>query len=300
MDSIPTGMPGRPTMPMAPLSAGFHLDGARQQLLGAVNARSITDKHIPKTWVLLPIIVYIVGFVAIVAIIAVQVSDLITLMIENPSHFPTDAELLRRFGWITDISLIWSMISYALFAVLAYKLLSRHNEHFEREAHLRMGILSFLRAAAGSPERESIVSSEIATMNMLHSEASSAEPRRSALLWALVIGFMWIPGFNFIAMILSLYMFYFLMKETWGHDKRFHEFMTQAYSALYKLGYSCAPVFGVRTLDRRSFALYLVISILTAGLFVLYWWYVLAKDPEEHYRQQWSVEDHLWNTIAQK
>ncbi|MEM2838469.1 MAG: DUF4234 domain-containing protein [Thermoplasmata archaeon] len=300
MDSIPTGPPGRMPVQTMPFSEGFHLDGARQQLLAAVNARNVTDVRIPKIWVLLPIIVYIASIIVIAVIFAVQVSDLVTRLIEDPSYIPTDEEILQSMGWLVTVSLIWSIISYALFAVLTYKLLNRHNEHFERESHLRMGIISFLRAAAGSPERESIVSSEIATMNMLQSESSSEEPRRSSVLWALVIGFMWVPVFNLIAMILSLYMFYFLMKEIWEHDRRFHEFMAQTYSALSKLGYQFSPMSGVRALERRSFILYLVLSILTLGLFVLYWWYVLAKDPEEHYREQWYVEDHLATTIAQK
>lgn len=76
--------------------------------------------------------------------------------------------------------------------------------------------------------------------------------------------------------------------------------MTQAYSALYKLGYSYAPIGSLRRLEKRSFVLYLVLSILTAGLFVFYWWNTLVKDPNEHYQQQWLVEDHLVSVITQK
>jgi len=300
MDSIPSGTAGGPIPPITSFSAGFHISGARQQILGAINARSLTDRRIPAIWVLLPIVVYLIGFVALLVIIGLQYFDILSQFLADPNYSPTQEELLQRFGPAIDVGVLWSIIAFALFAVLTYKLITRHNEHFEREAHLRMGILSFLRAAAGSPEMQAMISSEIATMNMLHSDASYREPRRNPILWALVIGLMWVPIFELIAAILSLYMFYFLMKEIWEHDNRFHAFMAQTYSALQKLGYSFSPVFGARRIEKRSFVLYLVISLLTMGLFVLYWWYVLAKDPGEHYRQQWSVEDHLLSTIAQK
>lgn len=300
MDSIPTRpLDSVQTRPM-PFSAGFHIDGAKQQLMAAINARNVTDENIGNGWIVIPIITYIAGMVAILIFFTGTVLDIIQEIIANPYYTTPTDEILARLNLIILIDIVWSILSYALFAILAYKLMNRHNEHSERESHLRMGILSFLRAAAGSPEKEAIISTEIATMNMLHSEASSEEPRRMPVLWALVIGFLWVPGLNFILMIVSAYMFYFLTKENWQHDRRFHDFMAQAYSALYKLGYSYAPVAGVKRLERRSFILYLVLSIITGGLFVLYWWYALVKDPNEHYRQQWHVEDHLANVIAQK
>lgn len=299
MDSVPTGAADSYHSNPMPFSSGFHLEGAKQQLIAAINARKVTDRKIGTEWAVLPAIAYIAILAIMITILLIKVFDLIERIAINPYDVTAIEEISAYYVTAILLNLL-SAIPYTLYAILTHKILSRHNEHSERESHLRMGILSFLRAAAGSPEKEYIISSEVATMTMLHNEAGANETRRTALFWALVIGFLWVPGISVILAILSIYMFYFLMNDNWHHDRRFHEFMTQAYSALYKLGYSYAPIGSLRRLEKRSFVFYLVLSILTAGLFVLYWWYTLVKDPNEHYQHQWLVEDHLVSVITQK
>jgi len=41
----------------------------------------------------------------------------------------------------------------------------------------------------------------------------------------------------------------------------------------------------------RSFVLYFILSIITVGIFSVYWIYVLLTDPNSHFRQQALIED---------
>src|SRR5512136_11559 len=143
-----------------PFSVGFHLEGAKQQLLGAIHARTITDKQLPIIWILIPVLVYLVGFVVVMTIAFIQAFEFV-MRFTDPSYLPTVNEIFAALGLTIAASIIWTITTYILFAVLTYRLVDRQNEHFEREMHLRMGILSFLRAAAGSPEKEATISAEI-------------------------------------------------------------------------------------------------------------------------------------------
>lgn len=123
------------------------------------------------------------------AVYLIMFFELIERIVIDPYYIPATDDISGFYVTAILLNLL-SAIPYTLYAILTHKILSRHNEHSERESHLRMGILSFLRAAAGSPEKEYIISSEVATMNMLHNEAGANETRRTPVLWALVIGFL--------------------------------------------------------------------------------------------------------------
>lgn len=50
-------------------------------------------------------------------------------------------------------------------------------------------------------------------------------------------------------------------------------------------------------LPDRSMILYVILTIFT-GIFALYWLYVLVKDPNDHFANQWRFEDSLVAAIA--
>jgi len=96
--------------------------------------------------------------------------------------------------------------------------------------------------------------------------------------------------------ILGIYVLYFLTKDPPNHDHRQLSFMQQAQSAASKLGMTVVvPTW--KSLPDRSFFLYFILTIVTAGLFGIYWYYVLFKDFNEHFKAQWVFEDQLVSTI---
>ncbi|MDH4122583.1 MAG: DUF4234 domain-containing protein [Thermoplasmata archaeon] len=278
-----------------PISPGVHIDGIKQQIYSIMRARGMTDTYVSILWILIPVLVTIIGAVTIILI---GIYESINAIIGFPLiDMPLDWTL-SHFALTIISAIIIGIIVSTLFAILTFKLVERQNKHFERESHLRRNIIAMLRSVAGSPEKESTIATELATMNILHGEATGDEVLHSAILWALAVFFCW--AFIPISWVLILYMFYFLMKTIYNHDRRWYEFSNQTMSALSKLGYSVAPPYNVRVLQRRSFAIYLILSIITFGLFALYWWYALIQDPNEHFKNQWYLEDHLSNIIAQK
>lgn len=54
MDSVPRGAADSYHSNPMPLSSGFHLEGAKQQLIAAINARKVTDRKIGTEWAYSP------------------------------------------------------------------------------------------------------------------------------------------------------------------------------------------------------------------------------------------------------
>lgn len=298
-------------------------ENAKRQILGAINARSKTDEILPSLWVIVPILIVIASIVVGVALMLSWAFN-----VDQDVADPFDV-IEPEFYFGFAIIIVGSTAAYIIFGILAYKLVNRQNEHYVRESHLRTGIIYYLRGAAGSPEKEATIASELATMNSLQSQANMGEKQRTPIAWALVIvlpslitvliaaSFLiiavgidpvestdeledlipfilltstsWV--FLLIIFVLNMYMFYFLMKTMYEHDNRWNMFAQQTQYAMYKLGYQIGPPYWA-PLPNRSFVLYFI-AIIFISPFILYWWYVLIKDPNQHFKNQWYFEDQI-------
>jgi len=237
------------------------MGGAKGQIASSIQMRVQTDEVLPIWWVLLPII----GVV-------------ISMGLGIATFF------IGGFGFIGSI--VGMLVFALLYAILVYKLVSRQNEHLKREVVLRSAMINYLREKAREQYKDQIIAGQIATMESINQEASYKEQENSALLFTI---FAFIP-------ILNLYVLYVLTKYPFEHDSRWHAFTQQAQYALGQVGINIATP-SWKTLPRRSFWLYFILSIVTLGLFGIYWLYKLIDDPNEHYKAQWQFEDQLMSQL---
>lgn len=179
------------------------------------------------------------------------------------------------------------VVALILFVLPWYRLIKRRNGHFRRDRMLREGLINYIRGSAAERGMEAQMSTELATMTSIHSEANGEEDEKSPVLW-LVLS---VITFG----LLSLYVWYFLTKDPHKHDVRQIAFMQQAQSGLSKLGKTVVFPFW-KSLPDRSYFLYLILTWIT-GLFSLYWNYVLITDFNDHFRAQWQVEDQLMASL---
>ena len=145
-------------------------------------------------------------------------------------------------------------------------------------------MISYIRGAASERGIEGQMSTELATMNTVHSESNGDEDEKSAMLWIILS----VITFG----LLGFYVSYFLTKDPHHHDIRQLAFMQQVQSAFSKLQKTIVFPFW-KAIPDRSFFLYLILSLLTFGLFALYWNYVLISDFNQHFKAQWQIEDQL-------
>ncbi len=219
-------------------------------------------------WILSPLL----GIIAFVAILIAGLS--------LRAVAPTGTGILAG-GIIGFVGAL--IVLVILFTLPWYKLMKRRNGHFRRDRLLREGLINYVRGLATERAMEVKMSTELATMTSIHSEANGEEDEKSPVLWIVLS----IITFG----LLGLYVWYFLTRDPHNHDVKQLAFMQQVQSAFSKLEKTVVFPFW-KSLPGRSFFLYLVLTWLT-GLFGLYWNYVLITDFNDHFRAQWQVEDQL-------
>ncbi len=279
----------------------------------AVSSRSQTDFHMPIALVLAPLMIW-VG--SLVAIYGVEIG----VLSNSGTNF---SNLSTLFAVLSVVTTAGSILSILVLAYVSYKLVKRQNDHYERERDLREAAMSLVKAATQTPAREQLVVGEMMTMGIMH---TPVERRRIPWFWGFAVGmpaiflpltivvslttnqqsdFLWVlfvlivsfVAISVASLILQLIMFKFLGDTMFDHDQRWVTFTMSARRALSKLGFPPGRPFTVSRLPERSFWLYFLLSFVTGGIFYYYWLYALAKDPNDHFRYQWTFEDNMLSSV---
>ncbi len=241
---------------------------AKNTITEAVRVRRETDEIMSALWILSP-------FLGIVAFIAILFGGLLL-----------GGTAFRGPGFLAGgiVGFVLALVVLIILFVLPwYKLIRRRNGHFRRDRMLREGLINYVRELAAERGMEVKMSTELATMTSIHSEANGEEDDKSPVLWIVLS----VITFG----LLGLYVWYFLTKDPHNHDVKQLAFMQQVQSAFSKLEKTVVFPFW-KSLPGRSFFLYLILTWVTV-LFGLYWNYVLITDFNDHFKAQWQVEDQL-------
>jgi hypothetical protein len=96
----------------------------------------------------------------------------------------------------------------------------------------------------------------------------------------------------FVSVIAMLYVLYFLTNDFYKHERWEDGMISDTERALSSLGvlfifHRNEPI------PHRSFVLYLIVTIITGGIFGLYWEYTLIKDPNNHFASHAVYEPQL-------
>ena len=112
---------------------------------------------------------------------------------------------------------------------------------------------------------------------------------RGAAIWLLICALTGIGTFI---------LYYLLMQDYVQHDQAEAYFFTLMSSALAKLGLSSQAAQAVPSVPRREFVTFLLLSIVTCGIYGLYWMYVMIKDFNDHFMAQVAWEDFLVQALG--
>lgn len=159
-----------------------------------------------------------------------------------------------RIMWFS----MWFLLSIITFGLalfpMLYLLIERRNKHFQRQKGLESLILSALKNRG--------VDLEIEGDNFLE---------RNALLWAASI----------ILIVPIFFAAYFLSKDLFLHEKR--------QMALFR------KIFPEEALIEQKINLKfcMVITLATLGLGIIYWFYKIFNAYNNHFREQWRIEDKI-------
>jgi len=200
------------------------------------------------------------------------------------SHSSADA--IDELGVVAILLLFFIMLAgLALNIYVIYKWVSRRNEHFKRQRLLFRAIIGYLRAK--SPKGEGTLN-QLNRLESLLNEIEAEEEEKNAVLWALI---QFVP---YVGGILLLYVYHFLNKDFWKHERREDHFLDVVSSIL---GNESHFLYDSACVPNRNTVLYVVLSIVTLGFFGLYWVYTLTKDPNEHFKRHVRWETQLLQAL---
>jgi len=258
-----------------------------------VRMRAESDPMMSNAWLLVYLIPVIVA-------VAVFITFFLSIMIYNvemgtyppgptvppgPTYSPVFPFVPVLFGWAV-LLLLLGVIGFIVSLILRYKLVKRRNTHFNRQQFLFEDVTSAVRTIA---EKKGVdVEVGLSSCNRTVREARAEETEKGAVLWAIL---------SAIIFLAEWYVSYFLMKDFYKHERREDGFWEDLKSVLNKIGVTVSLPRRMEATPDRSFVLYLILTIITVGLFGIYWLYVLLKDPNEHFKYHIQVEDELLSAL---
>lgn len=237
--------------------------------------RDEADPKMSNAW----LIIYLIP---IFAIIIGLVSLLFSVML-LPTLGP-EAALPALVG-IFLVPLL-ALISFVVSIILTYKLVKRRNTHFKRQSFLFEDLINAVKSLATKKKVD--VEVGLSSCERTVRETKAEETEKSAALWAIL---------SAVVFLATWYVYYFLMKDFYKHERREDGFWEDIGKVLDKCDIKFSAPRRTEILPNRSFVLYLILNIITAGLFGIYWLYVLLKDPNEHFKYHVQIEDELLSTL---
>jgi hypothetical protein len=201
------------------------------------------------------------------------------------------ADLLRT---IAPTVLIYSIVAFVLNIVIAYmiyKLVQRRNTHFNRQSLLYEDLADAAEELVTKKGVQMTAAISLNNLDRIAREARVYEPEKSATLWViLILAGTSLPAATFLAapsgagllpLLAVLYVYYFLMKDFYRHERREDQFIRDLLGALTISGLTVSLPYRNPPLPERSFALYLVLN-----------------DPNNHFRQQMLIEDTIMAQLS--
>ncbi|MFC1488045.1 hypothetical protein ACFLRN_10220 [Thermoproteota archaeon] len=251
-----------------------------------VRLQKESDKQMSNVWLLVYLLPIGVGIIFSVYFLVSFIDIVDTIYPASSSiNFSND-----RFGtqimnaWIT-IGLT-GVVNFAVGIVLTYKLVNRRHTHFKRQKFLSEDLIASIKSIGKMKDIN--VETSLSSIERTLREANTEETEKSGILWAILTAF--IP-------FVQLYVYYFLMNDFYSHEQKEDGLWEEISMALNKLSINFSVLQRIEYIPNRSFVLYLILTIITGGLFVVYWLYILLTDPNEHFKYHIQAENQLISTL---
>jgi hypothetical protein len=174
-------------------------------------------------------------------------------------------------------------------AYLVFNLVRARDGHLRRDRGLRETLMQHLHArnlaAAGA------ASMDLATLAHLNASAAVEDGGdRGALMWAVMA---FVPVVNLLVTPVVLFQ---ITRDLAVHDRRQAFFCYHAGIGLARTGKAVEEP-RWRAHPNRTAGLYLILSYVSGGLFLYYWYYVLILDTNSHLASQQRFESSLASAL---
>lgn len=190
-----------------------------------------------------------------------------------------------RTSFWTDFLLV--LVTFGIYGVfIFYKLLERRQQHFERMVPLRWDIIRSIRERATMSGRIAEVEQGLSELEGLHARATGRDRAgdKSPVVWLVLAILGFFPA--------TYYAMNFLNHDFHDHETNEMLFLSKAGDLMAQLGMG-RQIMAVRTVPERSFLGFFLLTIITFGIYGVYWWYTLVNDPDKHFEGHGAWEGEL-------
>jgi len=251
-----------------------------------IRMRAETDSMMSSAWILVYLIPVCAAILGVFSFFLVWIA-LITTVTQIPGPPTTETTQVTQLlvSLVVLIELL-AIISFIVSIILIYKLVRRRNTHFKRQIFLFEDIVAAVKMIAAKKGTD--VEVGLASCERTVRETRAEETEKNAVLWAIL---------SAIIFLALWYVWYFLMKDFYKHERREDGFWEDIGKTMDKCGIKFSAPRRTETMPERSFVLYLILYIITLGLFGIYWVYVLLKDPNQHFAYHIQIEDQMLSSF---
>lgn len=208
--------------------------------------------------------------------------------LERDSRKRRDTDARLSFG----LYLVLGFITLGIYVVYVHwKMIERQQAHFKRMVRFNDDLLKVVREYAEVTGQTAKDANQIEHLHVMNEDFQKLQrgKERSAALWIVL---------SVITLgIAFLYVLYFLNADLIAHQRAEAEYIEEASGLLNKMGCGKYRVNVDEVAPNHSYALFLFLTIVTLGIFELYWAYVRIKDPNDHFDEHERWEDQLLGTI---
>jgi len=243
-----------------------------------------TDRRVSVAWIFLPIIA-VVLVVAVSILYFLIVSSTFSTIASTTPPTTAVAPVLGGVGLV--IGLVF--LAEILYLYFFYILIRRRNQHFARQQRFLADLVTVLRTASS---RKSINNDALlGSMENTLRQSQTEETEKSAILWVIL---MLVP---IVSIIAFLYILYFLNGDFYKHERWEDGTLSDMERALSALGVQF--IFHRNNpIPHRSYVLYIILTIITLGIFGLYFEYTLITDPNNHFANHIVYEPSIIQAVT--
>lgn len=212
------------------------------------------------------------------------------LLVEAVVRKRADSDTTLSFGAYLAWFLVLLVLTMGLgnviqLVVIEYQLIQRRNRHAARQHELVRALVHCFQDMAEEAQNERL--SEVAQRaEWLSNSAAVRERERDAWLWGVLLPLVTLG-------VSCFYNRWFLNDDYHHHAAIQGELLPVLSEGLRMATGRSVALHDPGSIPRRGFWEYVLLTVITLGVFWFYWQYVLFEDLNEHFRRHQIFEDQI-------
>lgn len=186
----------------------------------------------------------------------------------------------------------WTILTFGIYSHYAtYKLVERRHFHAQRRLAFQSYWWHALNARADAAGRRTEVAEGLDNLSRIYQQMEAYEKRnkREPILWMLL---------RLVFGPVGAYINHFLNKDLRFYDEWESSYAANSEWVMQRLGVPVSVPQRRQPVPERSTGLYVLLSIITLGIFAVYWRYTVMTDGNAHFADDAAMEDALTAAIG--